>query len=262
MPPIRLVVFDWAGTTIDFGSLAPLEAFLAVFAANGVRVTHEEARLPMGLHKKDHLRVMLQLPEVTRRWREVHGRDWSEGDFDAIYHDLVPRQMESLESRNGLIDTVVPCVAQLRQRGILVAGTTGYFRAAADRVAELARMQGYVPDANLCADDVPTGRPAPWMIFRIMEQLGVYPPTAVVKVGDTRVDIEEGLNAGVWSVGVTESSSEVGLKPDELADLPNEERRLRLATAEQCFRDAGAHAIIENLAHLPNLIDKLSTISR
>ena len=64
---------------------------------------------------------------------------------------------------------------------------------------------------------MPAGRPAPWMIFRCMEALNVYPPAAVVKVGDTVIDIEDGLNAGAWSVGVVDSSNEMSLTAAELA---------------------------------------------
>jgi phosphonoacetaldehyde hydrolase len=68
-PRIRLVVFDWAGTTVDHGSRAPVAAFVRAFAGHGVEVTPDEARGPMGLHKRDHIRAMLQMPAVARRWR-------------------------------------------------------------------------------------------------------------------------------------------------------------------------------------------------
>ncbi len=63
---IRLVIFDWAGTTIDHGSLAPLAPFLRAFAEKGVEISPDEARGPMGLHKKDHIRALLQLPAVAQ----------------------------------------------------------------------------------------------------------------------------------------------------------------------------------------------------
>ena len=71
---IQLVVFDWAGTTIDFGCMAPAGAFVAAFAANGVDVTLAEARGPMGLHKKDHIRAMLCTASVGAKWRAAVGR--------------------------------------------------------------------------------------------------------------------------------------------------------------------------------------------
>ena len=194
-PDIRLVVFDWAGTTIDFGSCAPAGAFVATFAARGVEVTLAEARGPMGLHKKDHLRAMLRTEAVGAKWREAVGRDWTETDVEELYRDVTPRQVEAAEQHSELISGVPVLVSLLRAAGLKIAATTGYFRAAADVVLAATKCQGYEPDFAICADDVPAGRPAPWMIFRCMEALGVYPPAAVLKVGDTVVDIEDGRNA-------------------------------------------------------------------
>jgi phosphonoacetaldehyde hydrolase len=212
----------------------------------------------MGLHKKDHLRALLATPEVARRWAEARGRDWAEGDLEAMYQDLVPRQLAAAERYSRLVPGVVECAAELRRRGLRVGGTTGYFRAAAELVLGAARRQGYEPDYNVCGDDVPAGRPAPWMIYRLMERFGVYPPAAVLKVGDTLADVAEGLNAGAWSVAVSASSSEMGLTEEEYAALPPGERRDRLAAVAGRFHAAGAHAVVESLSELPALLDGLN----
>jgi phosphonoacetaldehyde hydrolase len=254
-PAIRLVVFDWAGTTIDHGCFAPVAAFVQAFARHHVEVTAAEARVPMGLHKRDHLRVMLQAPEVARRWQRAHGREWTEQDLDALYRDFIPLQMEVIDRHGRLVPGLLECVARLRERGVRVGATTGYFREAAERVYRAARAQGFEPEHCVCAEDVPEGRPAPWMVFRVMEALRVYPPAAVVKVGDTVPDIEEGLAAGVWSIGVLSASSDVGCTAEELALLDDDERRARFAAARARLLAAGAHAVIDTLAELPALIE-------
>jgi phosphonoacetaldehyde hydrolase len=96
------------------------------------------------------------------------------------------------------------------------------------------------------------------MMFRIMETVGVYPSYTVVKVGDTVPDIEEGRNAGVWSVGVTRSSSAVGCTEEELAALSEPQRQAKLDDARRQFLDAGAHAVIDSLAELPSLVDQVA----
>jgi phosphonoacetaldehyde hydrolase len=256
---ICLIVFDWAGTTVDHGCYGPLAAFVRVFARYGVEISPAEARGPMGLHKKDHLREMLRAPEITERWRRAHGRDWAERDVKALYQDFIPLQLEVIDEHSRVVPGLLDCVAELRRQGIRIGATTGYFQAAAERVYAAARVQGYVPDHVVCAEDVPDGRPAPWMVFRIMERLSVYPPAAVVKVGDTVPDIEEGLNAGAWSVGVTRASSEVGCTEEEWAALgPTAERQKRLAPARQKLLAAGAHVVLESLAELPALVTDLS----
>jgi phosphonoacetaldehyde hydrolase len=258
MDGVKLVVFDWAGTTVDHGSVAPLAAFVGAFAAHGVAVTAAQARAPMGLHKQDHIRAMLRDPAVVQAWRQVHGREATDDDVDRLYRDFIPLQMEVIDAHCRVVPHLLDAVAALRRMGVSIGATTGYFRAAAERVYAAARDQGYVPDACACAEDVPSGRPAPWMMFRLMQELGVYPPAAVVKVGDTVPDVEEGRNAGAWSVAVLRTGSEVGCTEDEWEALKAEERRERLAAARRKLMAAGAHAAIDTLAELPPLIADLS----
>jgi phosphonoacetaldehyde hydrolase len=223
-----------------------------------VALTVAEARGPMGLPKRDHLLALLRLPAVAQRWRQAHGRDWTGADAADLYDHFTACQLDVLDEHGGLVPGVLECVAALGRQGVRVGATTGYFRAAAERVRAAAERQGFVPEHSACADDVPAGRPAPWMVFRVMEAMGVFPPAAVVKVGDTVADVEEGLNAGAWSVAVTSSGSEVGCGEDELGRLTPPARQELLARAAGKLRDAGAHAVIETLAELPGLVATLN----
>ncbi len=255
---IRLVIFDWAGTTIDHGSRSPLAAFVEAFAHQSVEVTVEQAKAPMGLHKKDHIRSMLETEQVAEKWRFVHDRDWNDQDVDTLYQEYTKLQLESIGNYCKLVPGLIDCVATLQSMNIHVGATTGYFRDAAEHVYKEAGTQGYFPDCTLCADEVPMGRPAPWMIFRIMEALGVYPPAAVVKVGDTVHDIAEGLNAGVWTVGVTRSGAYVGCTEEEWEALADEDKQRKLDEAEERLLDAGAHFVIETIADVPQVLEQIS----
>jgi 2-aminoethylphosphonate-pyruvate transaminase/phosphonoacetaldehyde hydrolase len=257
MTKLKLVVFDLAGTTVDFGSLAPLAAFERAFVEHGVKVTHDEIRPFMGLHKREHIVSMLRTPEIAKRWHGVHGREWTEGDVDALYQSFIPLQLAVLPDYGALVPGLLDVVAALRERGLRTGATTGYFREATNLVLEMAAKQGFVPDSAKGADDVKAGRPAPSMMFRIMEELDVYPPSSVVKVGDTLPDIYEGLNAGAWSIGVTSSSSECGLSEREYRALSEEERHTKLTAVRRKFMEAGAHGVIDTLAELPGLLDQL-----
>jgi phosphonoacetaldehyde hydrolase len=256
---IRLVIFDWAGTTVDHGSLAPLLPFVRAFAALGVEITSAEARAPMGLSKKDHIRAILELPRIALRWRARHGRQATEADVEELYRRFALLQLEVINEFGTLVPELLACVDTLRRKGIAIGATTGYFRAAAERVYSCAASRGYRPDCCVCTEDVPAGRPAPWMVFRIMEKLSVFPPSAVVKVGDTVPDIGEGLAAGAWSVGVVRSSSEVGCTTEEWNLLAPQEQRQRSATCRSKLLSAGAHAVIDTLAELPTLLDELQS---
>lgn len=257
-PEIRLVVFDWAGTTIDFGCMAPTGAFVGAFAAHGVAVTLAEARGPMGLHKKQHLREMLKTAAVGAKWAAAHGRAWTEADVDALYAVVTPAQVAAIEPHGAPIPGALDAVAAIRAKGLKIGGTTGYFREAAERCYAVAAGHGFRTDFNACADDVPAGRPAPWMLFRVMEALGVYPPAAVLKVGDTVTDIEEGRNAGAWSVGVTDTGNEMGLTLAEFTALPTAEREDRRRAAREKLLAAGAHAVVPSVADVPSVVEELN----
>ena len=255
---VGLVVFDWAGTTVDFGCFAPVAPFVGALRSMGIEVTHEQARRPMGLHKLDHLRALFEMPEIRQQWHRKFGRDFNEDDVVQLFDkEFIPRQLACIPEHSRLIDGLTDCVAALRRRGIRIGTTTGYFAEAAELVYQSAARQGYSPDANFHASDVPEGRPAPWMIYRNMEATNVYPPWAVVKVGDTVPDILEATNAGCWAVGVTKTGSEVGLTPEEWEALSADEQQRRLAAAEEKLRSAGAHWVIESVADLPQLLDTI-----
>jgi phosphonoacetaldehyde hydrolase len=254
---IRAVIFDWSGTIIDHGCVAPAVAFVELFRRWEIDVTVAEARGPMGTYKRDHIRSLLALPAVERQWQALHGRPGTEADVDAMYEQFVPIQMNVIEKYSTLIPGVVEAAEALRARGIKLGSSTGYFEGAANASVVAAGAQGLHLDAMVCATDVPAGRPAPWMVFRNLEEIGVYPPSAVVKVGDTPVDIEEGLNAGAWSIGVSRTGNEIGLTEAELAALAPEDRRARVAAAAKRLRDAGAHAIIESVTDLAPAIEAI-----
>jgi phosphonoacetaldehyde hydrolase len=254
---VRLVILDWAGTTVDHGSRAPLMPFVRTLAGRGVDITLEEARGPMGMHKKDHLRALLQLPDVSRRWRERYGKEATEEDINDLYSRFMQLQLDVIDEFTRLVPGLLDVVGTLRGRGISIGASTGYFRAAAERVHRGAAAQGYRPDHCVCAEEVPAGRPAPWMIFRIMEALGHYPPAVVVKVGDTVPDIGEGLAAGAWSVGVLRSSGYVGCTEEEWNALPRAEQIRHLASCREKLFAAGAHAVVETLAELPAVLNDI-----
>lgn len=256
--PIKLVVFDWAGTTVDFGCFAPVRPFVGVFAAEGVEVSMAEARVPMGMHKKDHVRALGTQPDIAARWQQRHGRVFTEADVERLYMNLQsPEVARSITEASGVISGMVECAERLRQRGIKIGATTGYFRQAADPVRESAAREGYRPDCSLCVDDVPAGRPAPWGMFQIMQQLDIYPPAAVIKVGDTLPDIGEGRNAGVWTIGVTRTGNDLGLSEAEVNALSENELRRRMDEVGARLLSAGAHYVLDSAPQILDLIPQI-----
>ena len=145
--------------------------------------------------------------------------------------------------------------AKLREMGVKIGSTTGYTDSMMHIVAPKAARLGYAPDFWISPDGVGgRGRPDPYMIFENLKALEVPSVKNAVKVGDTVSDIREGVNAGVWSVGVIEGSSVLGLSQTEYEALTPEERRDVCRRAEETFRAAGAHFVLNDLSQLPELI--------
>ncbi|MGF1528776.1 MAG: phosphonoacetaldehyde hydrolase, partial [Candidatus Competibacterales bacterium] len=207
MSRFKAVVFDWAGTMIDFGSFAPMGVFVEAFKKFQVEISIEEARGPMGMAKWDHIDAMLQNPAIAARWEAVHGAPPSCGDVDRVYEVFVPMNEGLVAHYATLVPGAQETVEALRARGIKIGSTTGYTRSIMARVLPLAAQQGYAPDNLVCADDLAEGRPGPLMMYQCLVDLAVYPPSAEVKVDDTAPGIAEGVNAGSVTVVFTLSGN-------------------------------------------------------
>lgn len=107
-------------------------------------------------------------------------------------------------------------------------------------------------------DQVPAGRPYPYMIYKNMIDLAVPSVDEVVKVGDTITDIKEGLNAKVWTIGVITGSNEMGITEEEYNQLSDAERDNRKQEVRQRMLDAGAHYVLDNITELPACIAQIN----
>lgn len=257
--PLQAVILDWAGTTLDFGSCAPVAAVIEAFDSQDVPITREQARAPMGKAKRDHIRTILEMPEVSRRWSSQHNHDLQSA-VDRIYAEFLPIQERLLADHAQLIPGCKESIDCCRQHGMKIGSSTGYTRELMDILVPLAQAQGYQPDAILCASDVTQGRPWPWMCFENARRLDVYPPRAIVKVDDTLVGIEAGLNAGMWTVGLAASGNLIGLDHDSYLALDDAERERRTSAAGEQLLARGAHVVIDSIAELPNALEHLGRL--
>ena len=254
---LKAVVFDWAGTVVDHGCMAPAIVFQEVFARRDVTVTVAQAREPMGMAKREHILAVSRNPEVADLWQQAHGRACTENDIDEMYADFIPLQMEVLKDHSTLIEGAVETASECRARGLKLGSTTGYTRSLMEVVCPRAAEQGFAPDSVLCADDTPAGRPAPWLLFRTAELLDVYPMEAIVKVDDTPVGIEAGRNAGCWTVGISTTGNGVGLSRSDLNRLSSNDLHERRTEAANRLLDAGAHTVLESVADLVPYLEQV-----
>lgn len=255
---IEAVIFDWAGTTVDYGCFAPVEAFVEAFKAYGITPTIEEVRKPMGMLKWDHIKTMMEMPRINEEWKRVHQRDWTKEDVDAVYETSETSIMKILHRFAEPKPYVLDTVKALRERGIKIGSTTGYTDEMMSIVVPKAEEQGYKADCWFSPNAVKDmGRPYPYMIFKNLETLKVSSIDAAIKIGDTVADIKEGKSAGMISVGIVEGSSIMALTEEAYQALTEEEKEAVCQKVRETYEAYGADYILQNMSELMDLIHKL-----
>jgi len=253
---VQAVILDWSGTTADAYVIAPAVVFVEVFKNQGVEISMEEARGPMGLRKDLHIKALTDDAVIRERWKGVHGRYPGQADVDRMFADFVPAQLACLPKYSKLLPGVARVIKRLQAQGIKIGSSTGFTRPMVNILEKAAKKQGYVPDASVAGDEVVHGaRPRPFMVYRNLDLLDAWPIESVVKVDDTTSGVGEGLNAGCWAVGVARYSNYMNINTlEEEATLSRQEIHQRLEKTREILRKAGAHYVIDSLADIERVI--------
>lgn len=253
---VQAVILDWSGTTADAYVIAPAVVFVEVFKNQGVEISMEEARGPMGLRKDLHIKALTDDAVIRERWKSVHGRYPGQADVDRMFADFVPAQLACLPKYSKLLPGVARVIKRLQAQGIKIGSSTGFTRPMVNILEKAAKKQGYVPDASVAGDEVVHGaRPRPFMVYRNLDLLDAWPIESVVKVDDTTSGVGEGLNAGCWAVGVARYSNYMNINTlEEEATLSRQEIHQRLEKTREILRKAGAHYVIDSLADIERVI--------
>lgn len=194
---VKLVVFDMAGTTVKDKNYVGL-AFQQAMKAHGYEVSIEEINPMMGYEKPLAIKMML---EGHRNGQE----EITETLISTIHDDFVSAMVHFYQTSSAVVPlpNVEDTFFQLKEKGIKIGLDTGFSRKIAEIIVDRLNWSGVI-DALVASDDVPHGRPFPDMIHKMMAELGIHDAQEVVKVGDTEVDVNEGLNTGCkYSIGIT-----------------------------------------------------------
>lgn len=256
--PVKAVVFDWAGTMIDFGCMAPVKALIEVFATEDLELTATEARRDMGRAKLDHLRALLADPSVAARWLALKGMAAAEADLARLYEKLVPAMKAAAGESALLIPGAAETAAALCALGVRIGSGTGYTREMMSEILLRAAEQGYAPEVVVCAGETPSGRPAPLMTWKALIALDAWPAQSCIKVDDAPVGIEEGRVAGCWTVGLSASGNGIGLAAVAYAALKPADRQDRLAASSRDLQAAGADFVIEDVSQLMPVVHEIA----
>jgi len=244
-----LVIFDWAGTMVDFGCMAPVRALIDAFAQEGVEIHEIAARRDMGKAKADHVRSMLEHPDVEAAWRARHGRTPTERDLESLMGRLGPLMREHAARAATLIPGALATFERVKAAGLRVGSSTGYTSEMMKPVLAQAAEQGYTPDHVVCAGETLAGRPSPLMIYKACLDLGVWPLGRVVKVDDAAAGIAEGKSAGAFTVAVATGNA-LGLSLEAFEALSPMERAHRIEAARHALQAAGADLVLDSVAEL------------
>lgn len=260
MSAVEAVIFDWAGTTVDFGSFAPTTIFVEAFRfAFDFDISLEEARGPMGLGKWDHIRALGDDPEIGNRWQAQFGRVMSDEDVDAIYKAFMPLQIRKVVDHADLIPGTEKTLAYLRASDIKIGSCSGYPRAVMEVLCEKAAENGYSPDCVVASDDLAAGaRPGPWMALQNVIELAIKDVGQCVKVDDSAPGIFEGHRAGMWTVGLSLSGNESGLTLEQFLSAGDQEKKVARDKAMVRLNSANPHYVIDTIADFPKVVEDIN----
>jgi len=255
---VKAVIFDWAGTTVDYGSRAPMGAFVKLFQSEGINMTIAQARIPMGINKWDHINALLSLPEIQSQWLKIHGKSHTDADVDRLLDIFVPMNKVSILECGQLIPGAAKLTKALRESGIKIGSTTGYTKELLNILLPIAKEQGYEPDALSYSGDTQLGRPSAQMMHKCAVQLGLENPLAFIKVDDTEPGIQEGKAFGCWTVGVAVSGNALGLSFEELNAMPDGEANRLKNSARLKMQEMHPDYVIDSVADLLPIIDEIN----
>ncbi|ULQ57014.1 HAD hydrolase-like protein [Flavihumibacter rivuli] len=199
MNSIQLVVFDMAGTTVT--DKHEVEYCFALAAREtGLEMTDEEILAVQGWGKRHVFETFWerQLGQRNEEWvlRVAQSYQRFTEVLEAHYHQ---NQVLPTEGCTELF-------TWLKDQGIAIALTTGFYRKVTNIIlGKLGWLEGLdsqhlgnantIIQASIASDEVAKGRPAPDMILKAMNTLGINDPKTVINIGDTPSDIESGKRA-------------------------------------------------------------------
>jgi phosphonoacetaldehyde hydrolase len=256
---IQAVVFDWSGTTVDFGCRAPLAVIMEIFKNKGLPITVEEASKPMGMLKIDHFRELFKMERIKGEYLKKYNKLPDESSLKEFYTEFEPMLFKILPEYSDPIPGVVEVVEKLRMKYQLKIGsTTGFTREMLNYVSPVAQKMGYQPDYSITSSEVKSGRPQPWMMYQNAYNLGISQMSQIVKIGDTVADIGEGRNAGSWSIGILEGSNLLGYTLEEFKKADKKEILKKKEEVKKVYQENKADFIINKMRDLPDVIEQIN----
>ncbi|SEW43815.1 phosphonatase-like hydrolase [Chitinophaga sp. YR573] len=193
---IKLAVFDIAGTTLKDNHDVS-KVFQTALSHFDYQLSLDQIDPLMGYEKAFAIRQLLEAhspkPIEDQLVKSIHQQ----------FMELMMRYYETADLQP--LPNVETTFRKLQDADIRVGINTGFSRNIASIIIDRLQWEkNKLIDLLIASDEVPEGRPHPYMIRSMMETLQISDPLEVMKTGDTEVDIREGQNAGCrYVIGIT-----------------------------------------------------------
>lgn len=270
---IRGCIFDLGGTLVDRYSLIPLLSLQKAFSNKGINVQPALIRKGMGLNKVDHINQLFKDPLVQRQWYVNYGKLVKCEEKDDIFKDFSTIQTIDTIKHMNIIPQTFHLIKRLKDMDIKVGVTTCYNKEQMERIKTILEdnkiyIDNYV--SSTCLNK--PARPYPYMIYENMVQLGIDDPKEIIKIDDTSIGIQEGLNAGCITIGVSRWSINMDINSYE--EMNNLEAGLmrsnnysdnyyelfkKIRHAENILKKSNPHYVIRNIGEIKNIIQNMNT---
>lgn len=255
---IRAVIFDLAGTTIDYGNQAPALAIRKAFKQFGVEVSLKELQCNAEWEPLVQIKRIMTESDVQKRWYIKHPDVSLEEGISQVAKWFNRNILEILPQIAKVKSGLPTLISYFRTQGIRFATTTRYTNEMLAKILPLVSEQGFDPQINITAADFEDSADVgPEMVRQAMTKLRIRNAQSVIKVGDTPRDIYEGKAAGVITIGMIEGSSLIGLSQSEFSVLPFAHRNSLKNRVAAELEKAGADYVVENTKDLMRLIKEL-----
>ena len=270
---VKGCIFDLGGTIVDRYSFTPLLCLQRAFKGQRINIPLSMIRKDMGLSKEDHIHKLLEEKEVQKQWINKYRQRPSKADRLSLFSDFQFMQERETKLNMKVLPHTAKCISRLKKDNIVTGVTTGFDSEQMDRIKWLLESENIFLDSyvsSTCLDK--PARPEPHMIFENMKRLNLDDPRRIIKIDDTVSGIQEGLNAGCWTVAVCRWSSNMNVdsvKDMDILDNFNADNnytenyyqlRERINKCRQIMASSGAHYVINTLYELQNVIDDINDI--
>lgn len=190
LPPIKLLVFDMAGTTVNEGGIVYKTLYNTIKDCD-LDIKEDEISNWYGANKYevlDHFLMKSNIVSSSQNKDKMRSELYNKFDTNLKHNYFSDNKLKLIN------DEIPPLFNKIREKDIKIALNTGYNKDIQEAIINKLDMKAFIDD-YISSEEVSKGRPYPYMIYKLMERNKINSSSHVVKIGDSVNDILEGKNA-------------------------------------------------------------------